>query len=598
MAELWGRLAQDYPKFLERLTHHNEEMQALKVDIRLFQQNHLTPREAFIELCKALRLRGAKMTGQEYASSSANKSLKQFFYYFSALPERLQESIKNLGDGRRTFRAIFDEEIEKGSCIETTANDIEAILQANQPSPLLDSTPQLAPEALQALRKKYRVEPSAYGPARNNLVTEPSEHFLPPDALPKNRLKHVLAFFQPETPEDLIIMLLALPSELYDSLWENMTLRNPSNVLPELAESINLGFFDGIPAQKAALAQAIALNFPQFSHLSYLHWAAQIEEPLFIQAGLENIPEEERLAAVKEKDNKGRAVLHLAAANSDALERILNLYPEEERLTAVKEKDNTGKTVLHLAARNSDAIEMILKLLPEEKRLKPVKEHLLHWAGVNPGALERIFKLLTEEERLAAVREKIHNGGTVLHLVVDIPGLLERILNLLPEEKRLAVLKEKDDIGHTVLRYTALRLCLLQEIVGLIPESQRLALLKTEVAGHDLWTRLKDVDIKDSFTQTCLLIFRAVNQPHSLLSFFTSYFTSQNETNRLKQALKDADSFDAVKEAVLEFLSDENGRTSRVGQALLNALTPNVADGFRLLLLNIKWNSSIEASRP
>lgn len=179
------------------------------------------------------------------------------------------------------------------------------------------------------------------------------------------------------------------------------------------------------------------------------------------------VPEEQHLHIVKILNWSGsgwegsrQTILHAAAKEAKLLNTILTIYPEEQRLGAVKEKNEFDLTVLHFAAQDPESIRMILTLYPEEERLQALneKEHhqhtVLHLAIGSVEALREI--LFTYPE---TILEKEHTGKTALHLAIeraeDHLDSLQTMLETLPEDLLLKTFNEKDDKGRTPLQLAA-----------------------------------------------------------------------------------------------------------------------------------------------
>jgi ankyrin repeat protein len=572
-SDLLSALEAQHPKLFVKLLNHNEAMRGLKADVALFRNNAFTPREALVRLCKGLRLGGARMTGKGFASTAAEGALKEFFDYFLALPKALGAEIKALSGGRKSMEQVFREDLDKGHCVETTASDIEGILQANPGNKALNNPPNLSLEARTLLIKKYRKE----RPCAQNL------DFISLEDLPKKELLGVLKKIKPNTAEELITLLINFPPEFYAVLLGGLLDKEgKQSVLTDLGEALTKGFFN--PEQKKALAYALGKNHPLapihfftaspgFSDWSFvvdvlsvvpephrleavkvknkfgqtvLHSVANNPESL--KAILSLVPEKERLEGVKVKNQFGDTVLHLVANNPELLKAILSLYPEEERLEAVKVQDDGGNTVLHHVAKNPESLKTVLSLYPEEERLEAVKvqnksgDTLLHLAADNPESLKAILSLYPEEERLEAVKAKNKYGETVLHKAADNPESLKAILSLYPEEERLEAVKVKNKYGETVLQKAADNPESFKAILSLYPEEERLEAVKmrdnigrTVLHGAVDYLeslkailslvpekeRLEAVKVRDNMGTT--LLHRAANKPESLKTILSLY---------------------------------------------------------------------------
>jgi hypothetical protein len=160
---------------------------------------------------------------------------------------------------------------------------------------------------------------------------------------------------------------------------------------------------------------------------------------------LPEIPEQDRLEAVKAKDSDGNSVLHSAARNPESLRAIFELLPEQDRREAVKATNRYGTTVLHsAAARNPESLRAIFELLPEQARLEAVNakdrsgNRVLHYAARNPESLRAIFELLPEQERITFIERE----GIIHRAAKENADSLRIVLEYIPEDKRLEAMNK------------------------------------------------------------------------------------------------------------------------------------------------------------
>ena len=202
-----------------------------------------------------------------------------------------------------------------------------------------------------------------------------------------------------------------------------------------------------------------------------------VTNPETLRLILESHPEADRLALVKEKNELGETVLHLAAKNPESLDLILTLLPEVDRLVALTAKDNQGDTVLHLA----ESLDRIIARLPEADRLAAATtknswgQTLLHWAAGNPASVGLILALLPEADRLVAVTTKDGQDEMALHLAANCPESLRQLLALLPEADRLVAMTTRDGQGQTGLHCAVNHRESLRLLLEVYPEADRLA---------------------------------------------------------------------------------------------------------------------------
>ena len=311
------KLETDYPKLLEALYTHNSALHTLSMDIQLFKEQGITPKDAIEQLIKGLLLGGTRMTSSGIASKSADTALKRFFNYFKALDKDLQANLRKLSDGQKSLGDIIDKYIEKGDCVETTASFLKKILDANKDNPLLTTPPVLAPSALKSLLQKYRKTRTGALDCKKEAVLI--------QTFPTPIVEEVIKRIKPNTLEDLVVLHLNFIPDLYDSIWKHVVLANPEDDLENLATTIKEGFFT--PEQQEALAKAVATHYARFDlNTPLMHWAASTHSPLFINKALSAYPESQKLEALKVQNEYGQTVLHYVANNPELLKRVLELY--------------------------------------------------------------------------------------------------------------------------------------------------------------------------------------------------------------------------------------------------------------------------------
>jgi ankyrin repeat protein len=474
-SDLLIALEAQHPKLLVKLLNHNEAMQALKSDVALFRNNAFTPREALLRLCKGLRLGGQRMTGQEFASTSAESALKEFFEYFSALPQALKVEIRALTGENKSMEQVFSDDLDKGHCVETTASDIEAILQANPGNKALNSPPHLSLEARALLIKKYRKE----RPCAQNFDFTSLEH------LPKKHLLGVLETIKTDTAQALVSLLINFPPQFYAALLGGLFKQEGNDIiLTHLRNALAENFFN--QEQRKALAYALGQHYSLIS-IHYLWESYDFSDWPFVVDVFFAIPENHRLDVIHRKDEMCFPLLHRVYDNPESLKALLSLVPEKKRLEALKMQGVLGQTVLHRAYDNPELLQALLSLVPKEERMEAVKLQddiggtlLLPKPFYNPKSLLAILSLVPENARLEAVKVENNEGTMVLHWVFDNPETLQVLLSLVPEEERLHAVTLKDERGQTPLHRYYHKPETLQALLSLVPEEKRLEAVKAE----------------------------------------------------------------------------------------------------------------------
>jgi hypothetical protein len=233
-AQLYNDLHAEYPAVAKKLYAHNSIMHTLSLDILTLKNKGTTPKVAIEQLIKGLTIGGEKMTGNIYAGKSATEAVARFLVYFDDLPNATKEQLRQLEGNNKQLGFIIEERIKKEECVETTASDLNRLLQHNANQAVLSVSPEMNPHELKALKDKY-------GP-KQTLNTNKDGLFVSvfPTQLTQNALKRI----NPKTVEELISVILDFPPAFYEVLWQHITLDKPENTLDELASLVKNGYFN------------------------------------------------------------------------------------------------------------------------------------------------------------------------------------------------------------------------------------------------------------------------------------------------------------------------------------------------------------------
>ncbi|MBA3536537.1 MAG: hypothetical protein H0T84_08005 [Tatlockia sp.] len=171
-AALQSLLSEKHPLLCTRLYEHNAKLQGLALDILTLNHKGITPKAAIEQLIKGLTLGGEKMTGQPFAGKSAKEAVDRFFAWFNALPPIVQEQLRAFEGDDTNLGDIIDNELGKGTCVETAATHLNSILRKNSQEATLTLPPEMRPLDLKVLRDKYG--PKHLSPA--TITSPPSGH--------------------------------------------------------------------------------------------------------------------------------------------------------------------------------------------------------------------------------------------------------------------------------------------------------------------------------------------------------------------------------------------------------------------------------------
>ena len=467
-SRLYESLRAGHPELADHLYKHNPSLRVLADRVSILQGRGQTPFEAITVFIRELRLSGTHGTGMTYAARNAGIAFATFMGYLDVIPVDVKERLLALSSASGKSISGVINDLRMGRCVEVAAGQLQQILEHAESRDFLNSRPLLPDNYLSNIAKEY-----AKGGLATNALDSSSN-------LPECFLAEALSHVVINDDFDFISLLLSFPPTLYFSMLQHARIDLISGFL-NLASQIYGGVLN--EEQKQAFFSALIKQYQKFPLCIsfYIQCGEAIDGLIPLLA---EVPQDERLLALKRIDADGNTVLHKMAFHLVSLQAILALYPESERLLAVKERDMQGNTVLHKAASSPAALQAILALYTESERLLALKEidgqgnTVLHKTAFYPVSLQAILALYPESERLLALKERNGHGETVLHRAAFFPEALQAILALYPENEMLLVVKERDMQGNTVLHLVASSPTSLRAILALYPESERILAVK------------------------------------------------------------------------------------------------------------------------
>lgn len=223
--------------------------------------------------------------------------------------------------------------LKDGQCVETAALHLQGSLNNKDNEVTLNTRPHLSQEELLNIQKQY-------GKSRPLSVTPDSSTIsLPPHYLEKSLSKLVI-----NNSHDYLNLLLAFPPSYYTLFFKYAQISCTPPLSEELAIVENIERLGGFAA--------------------VLVFAITNKNYKLIKLILTSLPIEKRLEALqKTTTTDGYSILDFATTMMPyKFNLILDLLPEEHRLAAIKEKH---PTVLYLVDNNPEAFGTTLYLLPE-----------------------------------------------------------------------------------------------------------------------------------------------------------------------------------------------------------------------------------------
>ncbi|SNV07849.1 Ankyrin repeat protein [Legionella waltersii] len=470
-------------QLLNPLYQHNNDLRVLQEDMSIFENKGITPKKALEQLIQGLLLGGERMTGSEMASTSAEEALARFMRYLKSLPEQVQHDLKQSKGQRWSLGDVIENELEKGSCVETAALHLGEITQACQNNPLWNNPVAISTKGLKQLQDKYRKSTGLSTHKEESTQLE----------LPEKYIEQAFQDIEPKNHFEFISLIVNISPQWYGLLFKNVRLKDPNTALELVAQCIMQGMFT--QDQQKALTEVVKSHyFPQNSNANlfgYMEWAVLAGDLTLLEEAAEVIinyiqsfPQNQRLEVITH-GNRDETILHLAVNVPLFLKDILLSLSEEERLSAALVKNRDEIKLIEAAAYSDiQSLRVFLEVLTEQQRLEAILSknalgwNLLHKVATQPDALKTILEFLSKDQLAQVVNKQTITGETVLTLVAQSPELVKLILQRLPDNQRLEALTIVNRWEKSVLHYAASDPQLLLTILPQLPEMHRLHALQ------------------------------------------------------------------------------------------------------------------------
>lgn len=581
------QLHQSYPEVAKALYSHNAVLRTLKEDIALTKNQGQTPRQAIRPVIRDLVLDSdllAKKYYKKYTPKRVNKITDDFVTYWGKLPQTTQQSLSDSmqrGALNRMFTSFKKNEYDKQNI-----KDLNELLEEKTNNHLLDSSPVLTAETILQVKHSYE-----------GFILDTEKEKNPLFELPDVYFNEVFKDISIRNINDLLSLLIFLPSERYDELWGTIHyIEHRNNLLQFLNDYVNDSLLT--EEQNLALAKAICkyhqrgsdkennlyflssyTNHPEyftealnaFSEDAYTILSRDISttdtlhrisvNPVFLKLYLMFFPANEALVKIKEKDRNNNTLLHRVAANPAALKLILDFYPEEERLAAVKKLDEVNQSVLFCASSNLESFKTILNLYPAEEQFTAVSARnktgitpLYKATESNSELLQFILDIYSEEERFAAVTAMQGRKSPLFLAAETSPERLQIIMDALPEADRLDAVMTTDAEGNTLFQWAAKNNhAVFKLLLDRLPEDKLVTILNIKdkdgnkpvhliASNHELLKRILTLypqesrlaEVKATNNNGSSLLHWAAENPESLKMLLKLYPNDEARISALK----------------------------------------------------------------
>jgi hypothetical protein len=315
--KLYHLAKEQWPILFSALYQRNEWFRALEEDIKTYEENGLTPREAMLRCIRGLELGGARMTGDILAARAAIEAAGLFHHYLDTMPDEISENIKALRatDGKTIAEVLND--LAHENCVESAASNLKKILENPTNNASLDARPSLNQEELNKIEEKY-----------NHLDSTTIKLSVDNSSVPIRLCNDLIRTITLTESHELYTLLINFPMTFYGELLRELNLSQIEDPIAVIGQHIEKGFFN--EEQANTLIKAL-LNLDDTFQSNNKLLLYLLNKPNLISTYLSSLPNDEaRLTALNEKDPDGWSILHQATTSPESLEKILASFNSEQ----------------------------------------------------------------------------------------------------------------------------------------------------------------------------------------------------------------------------------------------------------------------------
>lgn len=448
--KLKNALTLKHASLKSKLYEHNYSLKKLSTDIDIYNTKGMTPRTAIVHLIQRLFLGSTKVTGQDHATNAATHAVYSIFTYLENLPLSTQMELKALRNSKyRTLELILNSLIN-GECVHEASMDLDDFINFNENESVLNLPPKMSPQQLKTLEDMYKYK---IGMQQSLIEANYDTDNLIP--LPNKLIKQVLVNIRPETSEELYDLLYEFAPEFYDMLFAHIILDDFVH-MNQLSSIIQSDIFTSV--QKEALAKALFKYQSRFIFpINIYKWAYLTLDPVFIKTASEQLEQDLAIYSGDERKTliESKHYLFHFASFSPLFKITLECYDKSEQLAAIKKCKHNDLDLINIAAANSDNLSIILNLYPKTQHAKLVKHPmLLKEASQNAKSLDIVLTLFAIKKRFNLLKICVDNE-TIMHWAAQTPETLKTVLDLIPTEQICNALLLENADGHTVLERSA-----------------------------------------------------------------------------------------------------------------------------------------------
>ena len=186
-----------------------------------------------------------------------------------------------------------------------------------------------------------------------------------------------------------------------------------------------------------------------------------IDQDIF-KSNLIRLPKEAILEIVKEKNNYGETLLHVALGRPDIFTFLIDTLPESDLLEVLRIKNNHNQSILDLILEAPESLNLLLNVLPHSVLLETFKiknknglttlHCILNMIANHASSFKLLIDVLLQLNLLEVLKIKNIKGENVLHHVAaNYPNAFKRILVKLPKEMLFEIITEKVDNKYSIL---------------------------------------------------------------------------------------------------------------------------------------------------
>lgn len=328
----YQHLNSQHSELAKQIYSHNEALQALEYKISLHNKQR-APIDVIKQVIRAFKWGGSHITGhEEQASIEAQRTYQYFIEFLAELPAETRAELDILTGSVKTFKMVLaDLKINENSCVESAANNLQAIIDRNANA-----------EALHAISENKRPQATLdkeFAANLNKMKLEKDKVTLI-SSLPAGLILAALAKLRFDDPGLKITLIRNIPQNYFEAVWAFFA--DDTSLHQQIVTAIHDRFLDNQPELRAILLDKVCTK--RFSNKSPEiivddYWCKNF--PAVFQFILAK-HEKEILSKTKLQDD----ILTTMCRHSEHLECFFKFLGKEKALALTINNDNMVRLIL------------------------------------------------------------------------------------------------------------------------------------------------------------------------------------------------------------------------------------------------------------